>query len=124
MRPSILVLVLLAATSLVGIAPAQASPTSGGFVVTCGYSHTAPDDPIVFPGQPGASHSHDFFGNESTNASSTYDSMVAGPSNCGVSADTAGYWAPTPSLAGPPFTEHGPVGDMRIYYRDSGATSV
>src|SRR5262245_50693169 len=30
------------------------------FVENCRYSHQAPDDPIVFPGQPGASHQHTF----------------------------------------------------------------
>ena len=31
-------------------------------MLRCGYSHPLTDDPIVFPGQPGASHFHDFFG--------------------------------------------------------------
>ena len=26
---------------------------AGQFVTDCGYSHSAPDDPIVFPGEPG-----------------------------------------------------------------------
>src|SRR5438034_6531453 len=108
MRRPVLVLALLITASLaVPSSVRAASATKGGFVVTCRYSHTAPDDPIVAPGQPGASHSHDFFGNESTDASSTYDSMVAAPTNCGVTADTAGYWIPTPSLAG---TEFHPIG--------------
>ena len=45
--------------------------TVGQFVVECGYSHSAPDDPIVYPGQPGMSHEHDFFGNVTTDADST-----------------------------------------------------
>ncbi len=32
------------------------------FVVECAYDHAAPDDPIVAPGEPGASHLHVFFG--------------------------------------------------------------
>ena len=47
--------------------PATAAATSGSFVTQCDFSHRLPDDPIVFPGQPGASHSHDFTGNRSTN---------------------------------------------------------
>src|SRR2546422_116564 len=79
---------------------------------------------IACPGQPGASHSHDFFGNESANANATYDSMATAPSNCGVSTDTAGYWIPTPSIAGIAFHAKGNVGDMRIYYRLAGAQTV
>lgn len=69
--------------------------TVGQFVVECGYSHTAPDDPIVFPGEPGMSHSHDFFGNTTTDASSTLDSLLEGGTTCQNKADTASYWAPT-----------------------------
>ena len=65
------------------------------FVETCGFSHRAADDPIVFPGQPGASHDHTFVGNRSTSASSTYDSLRAAPTSCERRADTAAYWAPT-----------------------------
>jgi len=45
------------------------------FIVDCLFAHRAKDDPIVYPRQPGASHMHDFFGNKSTNAFSTYRSM-------------------------------------------------
>lgn len=44
----------------------------GQFVVECGFSHVATDDPIVHPGQPGASHEHVFFGNTTTDAASTW----------------------------------------------------
>jgi hypothetical protein len=52
------------------------------------------DDPIVFPGESGASHLHDFFGNRSTDADSTYRSMRDGSTTCSFSADTSGYWSP------------------------------
>lgn len=59
--------------------PARADgPAIGQFVVRCGYSHSLPDDPIVFPGQQGASHLHDFFGNTATDAFSTQASLLAG----------------------------------------------
>src|SRR5688572_33265149 len=45
------------------------------FVSGCGFSHRAPDDPIVGPGKPGTSHMHDFFGNRSTDAHSTLESL-------------------------------------------------
>ena len=46
------------------------------FLVECDYSHMAEDDPIVYPGAPGASHLHVFFGNTSTNANSTVKSLA------------------------------------------------
>ena len=48
------------------------------FVVKCGFSHTAPNDPIVHPGMTGMSHSHDFFGNRGTDADSTAASLLGG----------------------------------------------
>jgi uncharacterized protein DUF1996 len=68
---------------------------SGKFSNICYYDHTAKDDPIVFPNQPGASHSHDFIGNTTTTAASTLASLTAGSSNCVDSLDKAGYWVPT-----------------------------
>jgi hypothetical protein len=65
------------------------------FVSVCGFSHRAPDDPIAFPGSPGLSHDHTFFGNVSTNAASTAQSLRATQTTCQRSADTAAYWAPT-----------------------------
>ena len=66
------------------------------FAIACGFSHRNQDDPIVFPGQPGRSHDHTYFGNRATNASSTPDSLRAsGRTTCRLRADTAAYWAPT-----------------------------
>jgi hypothetical protein len=93
---------LVLAIMLVGAPPAQAVDTRGSFSVDCFYSHTLPDDPIVFPGQPGGSHRHDFFGNHSTNGSSTYETMVASGTSCVLGDDTAGYWNPTASINGRP----------------------
>jgi len=62
--------------------------------IQCPVSHSLSDDPIVYPGRPGASHLHDFFGNRSTNAMSTWTSMVADSSLCGDPRDTGGYWSP------------------------------
>ena len=73
-------IVLAASLALVtGVAPVPATgavpPGEFNFVVTCTFSHRLADDPIVFPGQPGMSHLHDFFGANTTNAFSTYDSL-------------------------------------------------
>jgi Domain of unknown function (DUF1996) len=83
-----------------GAAPGRAPASSEIFgfplVVPCGFSHRNHDDPIVYPKQPGRSHDHTFFGNRSTNAFSTPASLRAGRrTTCGLSADTAAYWAPT-----------------------------
>ncbi len=107
-RILVLALVLLA----VPLVPARAAGGVGQFVLRCLYSHTNTDDPIVFPGQPGASHMHDFFGNTTVDAHSTMSSMLAGDTTCRVPSDTAGYWAPTASLNG---VRIEPT-VMRIYY--------
>lgn len=71
-------------------------------------------DPIVSPGQTSA-HLHDFFGNETTNKDSTYDSMVGQPTSCGLGTDTAGFWAPTMLDKN---ENPIPVDRVNIYYRD------
>ncbi len=65
-----------------------------GFSVSCDRSHTAQNDPIVFPGQPGRSHLHEFFGSTVTDAYSTVASLRAGPTTCTTSDDKSAYWAP------------------------------
>jgi len=58
------------------------------------------DDPIVYPGQPGASHLHQFWGNTGANANSTYKSLrTTGQSTCdNRGTDTpinrSAYWTP------------------------------
>jgi Domain of unknown function (DUF1996) len=65
------------------------------FFANCRFSHMNHDDPIVFPGHRGLSHDHTFFGNSSTNASSTLASLRRGTTTCKPSADKAAYWIPT-----------------------------
>lgn len=65
------------------------------FQTNCTISHVLPDDPIVFPGQPGASHSHTFFGNRTTTATSTVSSLAGGATSCVAPGDKAAYWMPT-----------------------------
>lgn len=100
--------------------PARATTGPGQFVVRCLYSHTNSDDPIVFPGQPGASHMHDFFGNVTADADSTVESMLAGKTTCRAESDTAGYWTPTPFVNGTQLRP--PV--MRIYYIGGASDTV
>jgi len=65
------------------------------FIESCRFSHRATDDPIVFPGKPGASHDHTFVGNRTTNAASTFGSLRSGSTSCQRRDDTAAYWMPT-----------------------------
>jgi hypothetical protein len=97
------------------------SPTGGGpqgrvpqFVVECGFSHAAPDDPIVHPGHPGRSHLHTFFGNTAADAASTAASLAAtGGTTCDQQLDRAAYWAPALLDGGQPVAPTGAV----AYYR-------
>lgn len=64
------------------------------FIVECGLSHVAFDDPIVHPGGPGDSHQHMFFGNVDVGADPDYDRLVSSDTSCERRSDTASYWAP------------------------------
>jgi len=105
---------------LVPIGSALAAETDGSFKVTCTYSHSVRDDPIALPGQPGASHQHDFFGNKSTSADSTYESMTGETTTCRLQDDTGGYWVPTPILEGAPVS----LRELNIEYNTAGAEAV
>jgi len=83
------------------------------FVENCRFSHQAPDDPIVFPGKPGASHQHTFVGNRTTNASSTFGSLRSGSTTCMRTDDTAAYWVPALYQGANPVLPQGAT----IYYR-------
>lgn len=69
---------------------------SGSFRVGCSLSHVAFDDPLVFPGQSGRTHGHQFFGNTKTRAATDVANMAAsGDSTCaGGILNRTGYWAP------------------------------
>lgn len=88
------------AVLLVG-APAASAVDIGAFHADCEFSHRLNDDPIVFFGLPGASHSHDFSGSRTLNAFSTPASIRQGANNCvrtdsaSPGADRSAYWVPT-----------------------------
>ncbi len=120
----------LAAAAVVGVTAALASSGSGtadgrkaapsraalrgvNFVGVCGFSHIASDDPIVYPGLPGVSHSHTFVGNTSTNANSTLASLLASSTTCRRPGETAAYWLPTLIVDG---AATPPLG-ATVYYR-------
>ena len=93
------------------------------FIVECPYSHSASDDPIVYPGQPGKSHLHEFFGNTDVDAFSTVESLLSGGTTCDQPLDTAAYWAPALMRGGDVLT---PVKSTAYYRPGEGvpATSV
>ncbi|MDB4971908.1 MAG: hypothetical protein JWN48_249 [Myxococcaceae bacterium] len=68
----------------------------GAFRTVCSLSHMKFDDPIVFPGRPGASHLHAFFGNTGAGAASTSESIAnSGNGTCrGGTANRTAYWVP------------------------------
>ena len=104
---------------LLSFGPIARAVTIGGWVTKCPYSHRLSDDPIVYPNQPGASHSHDFFGNTTTDARSTYASLLAGSTTCFDTRDTAAYWTPTLLKNGANQTP----GKLDVYYRTQVAGS-
>jgi hypothetical protein len=98
---------ILAALASAPTATAASIDHGASFAVRCNFSHRLSDDPIKYPyppGNQGAAHSHDFFGNTTTRYNSTYDgaktgslSMIGQPTTCSRPEDTAGYWIPTVS---------------------------
>ena len=69
----------------------------GNFRNYCDFSHMNYDDPIVYPGQPGAAHLHSFFGNTGVNARTTTGSLrTSGNGTCsGGIANRSAYWVPS-----------------------------
>lgn len=82
------------------------------------------DDPIVYPGQPGVSHLHQFFGNSRISAFSNGDSLRANCSstNSGGTLNCTTYW--TPAMIDASGQVVAPVdwpdknGGATIYYKD------
>lgn len=90
-----------------GSIPDRSTDGFANFRTFCEFSHAAYDDPIVYPGEPGAAHLHFFFGNTRTNAFSTPASLKArGGSTCqGIWANRSAYWIPAVfSAEGRPMT--------------------
>jgi hypothetical protein len=109
------------------------SSSEGVFVTRCNYSHTNKDDPIVFPDQPGAAHSHDFFANRSTQFDSTYQSLRAfsgtttatkSGTTCVNPDDKSAYWIPTVSWTDNSGTRVLKASTAHFYYRSGGKGDV
>lgn len=77
------------------IPPTSAPDVMGAFRFLCAPGQISNDDPIVYPGQPGKAHLHQFFGNDGANANSTYDSLrKSGESTCQNDLNRSAYWMP------------------------------
>ncbi|MFB9451098.1 DUF1996 domain-containing protein [Dactylosporangium vinaceum] len=93
------------------------------FRADCQYSHSAADDPIVFPGLPGASHMHSFVGNKATNAATTPSDLTKfTATTCKPVLDHSAYWVPTlyDAATNQPVETTG----FRVYYRTRMNTST
>ncbi|MFJ7956391.1 DUF1996 domain-containing protein [Streptomyces sp. NPDC096319] len=110
-----------AVPQVTGVTPSDRTPAPAyhhEFQANCSVTHTAPDDPIVYPGRPGASHDHTFMGNTSTNAHSTTASLTGGATTCNAPDDSSAYWMPSLYKGDQKIL---PVGPQVIYYK-SGVT--
>ena len=105
-----------ASRSSAGAAARRAARRPSRFITRCTFSHTLSDDPIVKPNLPGASHSHDFFGNVTTNAASTLTSLAAGGTTCINQSDLSGYWVPSLTVNGVAV----PPTFANVYYQSAG----
>ncbi|MET3426418.1 hypothetical protein BJ973_005630 [Actinoplanes tereljensis] len=86
------------------------------FRADCTYSHRRADDPIVFPGLPGASHMHSFVGNKAVDADTTAEDLTKfTATTCKPVVDHSSYWVPTlyDAATKKPVETTG----FRVYYR-------
>ena len=86
------------------------------FRADCQYSHSLADDPIVFPGLPGASHMHSFVGNKAVSANTAPEDLTKfTATTCKPIQDHSAYWVPTlyDNGTGKPVETTG----FRVYYR-------
>jgi hypothetical protein len=100
-----------------GVQPSTANPPHRyfhEFQANCAVTHHLADDPIVYPGRPGASHFHTFMGNRTTRHDSTTDSLFRGGTSCRAPGDRSGYWMPTMYNGDAMVT---PAGPQVIYYK-------
>jgi uncharacterized protein DUF1996 len=95
---------------------------SGVFDTTCFYSHTLRDDPLLHPGASGASHVHDFFGNRTTDARSSGNTLIEAAgrdpakTSCKDKLDRSAYWAPALYEGGRKLRPD----NVHVYYRHHG----
>lgn len=86
---------------------AQGRPSrqDASFQAICSFSHRNNDDPIVFLDEPGKSHTHDFYGNTTTDAFSSPESLRRSVvTTCNIPFDKSAYWVANLRRNGQPLT--------------------
>ncbi|WP_030902338.1 DUF1996 domain-containing protein [Streptomyces sp. NRRL F-5126] len=112
---------IMADPPVTGVTPSTYVPPHAyfhEFQAKCAADHTLPDDPIVFPGQPGKSHDHTFMGNTGTDAYTTTASLDTAGTACLAPGDKSAYWMPSLYDGDRKVL---PIGPQTIYYK-SGVT--
>ena len=73
------------------------STVDSAFRISCQVSHMSNDDPMIYPGQEGASHHHTFYGNTQVKFDTDLNQLsTTGNSTCdGGIMNRSGYWHPT-----------------------------
>jgi hypothetical protein len=101
----------------------QAADTDIYYKVFCNLTSYAPDDPIVYPGVPGASHMHSFYGNTTTTAFSNLDTLISGPNGDCINnmgqLDKSAYWVPSLYVRNPDGSstlQNSPDQTISVYY--------
>jgi hypothetical protein len=91
--------------------------------MACDVDHFGFNDPIVYPGVPGASHRHSFYSNSSTDAASTTASLQAHPGSCDYTGefDRSAYWIPSMLSGGQVYADRSQ--HLVVYYRRAGGAS-
>jgi hypothetical protein len=82
------------------------------FQVDCPTVKVSNDNPVDFPGQPGADDSYTYVSATTANAFSTTASLLAGGTSCPTVDDHSAYWFPTMTNNGVPVLPH-----AIIYYK-------
>lgn len=103
--------------------PAAAAPEPS-FRVVCKNTRIAADDPIVFPGKPGLSHQHTFFGARAVDANTTPESLLGDATDCSReygAVDFSAYWIPALYRNGKQVAYDNV--ELAVYYKRAGANS-
>jgi Domain of unknown function (DUF1996) len=95
---------------------------NGSFMNLCVINHTNQDNFITSPEQVAAAqHTHQYFGNETTNAFSTPENLLSDESSeCQNEADTSAFWVPALLVDGEPVEPEISAFIMRGYNEDVG----
>ncbi len=102
-------------------APAAAPPSKqdASFQAVCTFSHRNNDDPIVFLDEPNKSHTHDFYGNPTTDAfSSTSSLRKSALTTCSIPFDKSAYWVANLRRDGRPITAERLVATYQARFKD------